>query len=294
MAQADNIYDSVIKDILDNGIWDKDQEVRTKWADGTPAYTKSIISTQMKFDNKETPILTKKKVAWKTAIRELLWIWQMQSNDVRILREMGVNIWNEWELPDGTIGKSYGYQLGKRIKTKRKAQYVDGSIDVMSKPHYIRSTQVDELLLGLKTDPSSRRHVTSLWNIDDLSEMSLNPCVWNTQSLVKDGYLHLIVGVRSNDMGLGNAFNTFQYHVLQRMLAQVTGHKLGTLTFNINDAHIYERHEDLLKEQLSLPEYPAPTLWINPDITDFYDFTIDDFDLIDYQSGPAIKMEVAI
>jgi thymidylate synthase len=288
MGVYDNIYHDLVSDIIQNGIWDKDQKVRTKWADGTPAYTKSIISKQIVFDNSETPILTTKKVAWKTAIKELLWIWQQKDNDVDNLNKQGVKIWDEWKQDDGTIGKAYGYQLGKECR----AMYAGK--DLKGNSTYIHIDQVDYLLHQLQLNPSSRRHITSLWSIEDLDDMALNPCVWATQWLVKEGKLHLIVQVRSNDIALGQPFNVFQYYVLQRMIAQVTNYEMGTLTFNINDLHAYERHLDALTEQINRESYEAPILWVNPDVEDFYDFTIDDFKLIDYKHGETIRMEVAI
>ena len=246
----------------------------------------------MKFDNKEVPILTQKRVAWKTAIKEILAFWKDKEYRFDYFHKHNIHIWDEWEIKDGkwkgTIGPSYGYQMGKLV---RKGELLD---IVHGEPTYKMLDQVDYLLDQLKKNPSSRRHITSLWNIHDLDEMALNPCVWNTQWLVKEGSLHLIVGVRSNDMGLGNPFNVLQYYVLQRMIAQVTGYEIGTLTFNINDAHIYERHIEPLEKQISLPSYPAPILRINPEIKNFYDFTIDDFDLVGYEHGPTISMEVAI
>lgn len=289
MAKADLIYNQVAENIITNGVWDKDHDVRTVWADGTKAYTKSIISQQVTFDNTEVPIITSKRVAWKTAIKELLWIWQMKNNNVKDLQAMGVKIWNEWEIKDEddkwyqTIGPSYGYQMGKKVRTIKDGVFAQHKAD-----------QVDYLLNQLTFNPSSRRHVTSLWNIDELDEMALNPCVWNTQWLVKEGKLHLIVGVRSNDWALGAPFNQFQYYVLQRMIAQVTGYEMGTLTFNINDCHLYERHIEPVLEQIQRPVFEAPILHINPDVTDFYRFTIDDFELVNYQYGETIKMEVAI
>jgi thymidylate synthase len=305
MGQADKIYDGIIQDILLNGVWDKDQTVRTKWADGTPAHTKSVITAQMKFDNKEVPILTKKKVAWKTAIKEApIGFWQKKTNSFEVMHDMNIRIWDEWEIKEGewagTIGPSYGYQLGKLVR-KVKLSEVQSIIEsgYLSKNHliegdYVWLDQVDYLLWQLKFYPSSRRHVVSLWNINDLDEMALNPCVWNTQWIVKEGRLHLVVGVRSNDMALGNPFNVFQYYVLQRMIAQVTKLDMGTLTFNINDAHIYERHIETIQEQLSHEEHKPPIFWVNPEIKSFYDFTMDDFNLIDYNHGPNLKFEVAI
>ncbi|GED12361.1 thymidylate synthase [Aneurinibacillus migulanus] len=277
MSIADIIYKDLVSDILENGEWDKDQKVRTRWEDGTPAYTKSVISKQITFDNSEVPILTTKKVAWKSAIHELLWFYVKRTSDCAYLDENNVTIWKEWTSANNNIGKAYGYQLGKPIMLKGKI-----------------TNQVHHLIEELMTNPASRRHVISLWNIDDLDQMALYPCVWNNQWLVKQGKLHLIVQIRSNDLALGNPFNVFQYYVLQRMMSQVTGYELGTLTFNINDLHIYERHIEPLQEQIQREAYAAPELRINPDVKNFDDFTIDDFELVNYQYHPAIKMEVAI
>lgn len=302
--QADKQYKELIQTIDDIGVMDYGASVRAKWLDGTPAYTKSWISQSMKFDGTETPLLTTKRVAWKTAIKEMLWIWQMKSNRVQDLRDMGVTIWDEWEKKDGTIGKAYGYQLGK---LKPRMYFEDNLLESFrnreiskikttcdNAGHIVYIDQVDYLLHQLKHNPTSRRHVTNLWNPDELFEMALPPCVYETQWFVKEGHLHLEVRSRSNDVGLGMPFNIFQYFVLQNMIAQVTGYKVGGFTYNIGDAHIYDRHLDVLREQVNRPTFKPPTLWINPEIKSFYDFTIDDFKLIDYQYGDAIEMEVAI
>jgi thymidylate synthase len=286
MSNYDIQYAELVRDIIDNGISDDDQKVRTVWADGTPAYTKSIISQKLVFDNTEVPILTTKRVAWKTSIHELLWFYVHRTSDVTYLRDNNVKIWDEWTREDNTIGKAYGYQLGKEIITN--VRQVSGGI------RYDIRNQVDILIDGLKNNPASRRHIISLWNIDDLHDMVLYPCVWNSQWLIKGGKLHLIVQVRSNDVALGQPFNVFQYYVLQRMVCQVTGYELGTLTFNINDCHIYSRHEEGLLEQISREPFKAPELWINPDVKNFDDFTIDDFKLIGYDHHPSIEFEVAI
>ncbi|ATF13513.1 thymidylate synthase [Brevibacillus brevis X23] len=277
MSNFDIQYNQLINDIIQNGEWDNDQPVRAKWLDGEPAYTRSVISKKLQFDNTEVPILTTKQVYWKTAIKELLWIWQKKSNKVQVLRDMNCRIWDEWELPDGTIGKAYGYQLGQKCR-KVNGEMLD---------------QVDYLLWSLKNNPS-RRMMTTLWDKNDLDSMSLTPCVWKTNWIVKQGKLHLIVGIRSNDMALGNPFNVFQYYVLQRMITQVTGYSLGNLTFDIDDCHIYDRHLNALREQIERRSYDSPTLWINPEVKSFYDFTSDDFALIDYKYHPSTKMEVAI
>lgn len=290
MSIADFYYNELVEDIINNGYTNEGENIRPKWADGTPAYSKSVIGRSLRFNNMEVPILTTKRVAWKTAIKELLWIWQMKSNKVQDLRDMGVKIWDEWELEDGTIGKAYGYQLGKKNRIKVNTGTSMGSCHCS----YEKLDQVDYLLWQLERNPSSRRHITNLWNPDELDDMSLTPCVYETQWHVKENKLHLEVRCRSNDIALGHPFNVFQYNVLQRMIAQVTGYELGEYIFHIGDAHIYDRHIEYLKMQLELPAYPAPILLINPEIKNFYDFTIDDFQLVDYKHGPTIKMEVAI
>ncbi|MER2006525.1 MAG: thymidylate synthase [Psychrobacillus sp.] len=298
MNHADRQYKFLVDTIHRVGTWDKYQNVRTKWADGTPAYTKSWMGLKMTFDNSEVPIITTKHVAWKTAIKELLWIWQMKSNRVQDLRDMGVNIWNEWELKDGTIGKAYGYQLGKKNRRydidKTNLEALNVKLPVQINNGKFILDQVDYLIQELINNPSSRRHITTLWNPDDLDDMSLTPCVYETQWHVKDGRLHLEVGCRSNDIALGNPFNVFQYNVLQRMIAQVVGLKLGNYNYRIGDVHYYERHEDALLEQVNRESFEAPTLWINPEVKNFYDFTIDDFKLINYQHGEKTNYEVAI
>lgn len=293
MSQADVQYNQIVNDIIRYGYSDVGEEVRTRWKDGQHAFSLSLISNSMRFDNKEVPIITSKKVAWKSAIKELLWIWQMKSNRVQDLKDMGVNIWNEWEQEDGTIGKAYGYQLGKKNRKIRQSYFGGLGNQEIAYFHYLVD-QVDYLLHQLTHNPSSRRHITTLWNPDDLDEMSLTPCVYETQWYVKGGKLHLEVRSRSNDMGLGNPFNVFQYNVLQRMIAQVLGYELGEYIFNIGDGHVYDRHLEPMAEQIERPTYDAPTLWINPDIKNFYDFTIEDFQLIDYKHGEKIPMEVCV
>lgn len=276
--QADKQYNEIVKDIIDNGYKSHDGEVRTVWENGEPAHTKSLIGKEMRFDNTELPILTTKRIAWKSAIKEILWIWQQKSNNVQDLRDVGIKYWNEWEDENQTIGRGYGYQL------KNKVREIDGK----------ELDQVDHLLYNLKNNPQSRRHITNMWQIEDLDHMTLTPCVYQTQWHVKGGKLHLEVRSRSNDMALGNPINIFQYNVLQRMFAQVLGYELGEFIYNIGDAHIYDGHEKGLLEQMNREMYDLPELRINPNIDNFYDFTIDDFELVNYKHGEDIKFEIAI
>ncbi|MGM9988462.1 MAG: thymidylate synthase [Bacillaceae bacterium] len=277
MAEADVQYNQIIKRILNEGKWDG--VPRAKWDDGEPAFAKTILNQRMMFDNSEgIPILTSKKVAINSAIAEILWIWQKKSNVVQDLRDMGSPVWNKFELEDGTIGKAYGWQLGNKNRPVE-----DEELD-----------QVDFLIHELKTNPYSRRIKTTLWCVEDLPFMSLEPCVYETHWQYWDDKLHLTVNIRSNDMGLGNPFNIFQYSVLHRLIAQVVNIPVGTICFNIDNSHVYDRHVIQLSEQIERKTYQAPELWINPEIDNFYDFTLDDIKLINYQHGEPIRLELSV
>lgn len=303
MSQADIVYNKVIQDILDHGKWDTGGNVRTKWKDGATAYTKSILDAQMKFDNsKEVAIYTSKRVPQKDPLNEGFWIWRDKSNNVEQLREMGCTVWDEWEREDGTIGKSYGWQLRNK---KRKVEitpeldkmYINKELNDVVFSNFSNHAfldQVDYLIYTLKTNPYSRRIKTTLWCVEDLDDMALEPCVYETHWQMWDDKLNLTVCVRSNDMGLGNPYNVYQYSIIHRLIAQVTGHQVGSICFNIDNAHIYDRHIDKLEEQITRETFNSPTVWINPEIQSFYDFTIDDIKLENYQCGKGIKLEVAL
>lgn len=283
MSYADFVYNQLIYDILEDGVWENPENVRPKYAgDGAPATYKSLTGVRMQFNSNEVPILTTKEVPQKDPIEELFWIWQDKSNKIEDLQKRGCKVWNAWEIKDGpwagTIGPAYGYQLG------RKCYKVDG----------VLMDQVDYVLHCLKHDRASRGIITTLWDITQLDQMALRPCVWSTQWIVKQGKLDLIVQIRSNDMALGNPYNIYQYGILQRLFAQVSDLEVGKLIFNIGDAHIYDRHEDGLRKQICERPYPAPELWINPEIKNFYDFTTNDIKLINYQHGKKYKYEIAI
>lgn len=263
MSQADKQYLQIVKDILDHGYYANNRT-------GVPAY--KLPQQVMRFDlEKEFPILTTKFVAFKTAVKELLWIWQLQSNDVHKLQDMGVKVWNEWMQPDGTIGKAYGYQIAK-------------------------FHQLDTLLATLKDNPQSRRMIVTLWNVEDLPDMALQPCAYETLWDVTDGRLNCTLVQRSGDMGLGIPFNMAQYAVLIHLIAQVSGLRPGTFMHVINNAHIYENHVEALKTQLERAEQAktAPSLWINPEVTDFYQFKPEDIRLEGYEHLGKLSMEVAV
>lgn len=301
MSQADIQYNAIIKDILENGKWDK--EVRARWKDGLPAYAKSVLNKQMIFDNsKEIPLLTSKRVPLKDPIIELFWIWQKKSNIVQELRDMGCTIWDEWEMPDGTIGKAYGWQLKNKFRKVKPNDILLQMIDNDELSDNVKQNdegfylldQVDYLLYMLKANPYSRRIKTTLWCVEDLDEMALEPCVYETHWQMWDDKLHLTVSIRSNDMGLGNPYNIYQYSILHRLIAQITGHKVGTICFNIDNAHVYDRHIEALKEQIQNPIYKAPIVLINPTVKSFYDFKLEDITVMGYKHNGTIRFEVAI
>lgn len=276
MSYADKIFKENVKDILENGVWDTDKEVRPKWLDGTPAHTVKKFCIVNRYDlSKEFPIMTIRKQSFKNAVDEILWIWQKKSNKIADLHS---HIWDSWAGEDGTIGKAYGYQLGV------KNVYKEGEFD-----------QVDRVLYDLKHNPASRRIMTNIYNFADLHEMNLYPCAYSMTFNVTGDKLNGILNQRSNDMAVANNWNVMQYAVLIMMFAQVTSFKPGELVHVIADAHIYDRHIPAVKQMLENPEYPAPKLIINPDVKDFYDFKVEDFVLEDYKATPlGTKLEVAV
>ena len=276
MSYADKVFRANAEDILQNGVWDTDKEVRPKWLDGTPAHTVKKFCIVNRYDlSKEFPIMTLRKQGFKNAVDEILWIWQKKSNKISDLHS---HIWDSWAGEDGTIGKAYGYQLGVKHK------YKEGEFD-----------QVDRVLFDLKNNPASRRIMTNIYTFADLNEMNLYPCAYSMTFNVTGDKLNGILNQRSNDMAVANNWNVMQYAVLMHMFAQVSGLKVGELVHVIADAHIYDRHIPSVKEMLLNPEYPAPKFVMNPDVKNFYDFTIDDFKLEGYEATPLKrKLEVAV
>lgn len=276
MSYADKVFIENVNDILTNGVWDTDKEVRPHWADGTPAHTVKKFCIVNRYDlQKEFPILTLRKTYFKSAIDEILWIWQKKSNNVRDLKS---RIWDSWADENGSIGKAYGYQLAK------KSVYKEGEFD-----------QVDRVLYDLKHNPQSRRILTNIYNFDDLHEMNLYPCAYSMTFNVSGDTLNGILNQRSQDTLTANNWNVVQYAVLLHMFAQVSGLRAGELVHVIADAHIYDRHVPIVKEIIQNPQFDAPKFKINHDIKNFYDFTVDDFELENYQyNNLDKKIEVAI
>lgn len=276
MSYADTLFIDMCKDILEHGVDTKGEKVRPVWADGEKAYTIKKFGVINRYDlSKEFPAITLRKTYIKSAIDELLWIWQKKSNNTKDLKS---RIWDEWADEDGSIGKAYGYQLGV------KHQYKEGMMD-----------QVDRVLYDLKHNPYSRRIMTNIYVHEDLHEMNLYPCAYSmTFNVTKDPedgklVLNAILNQRSQDILTANNWNVVQYAVLVHMFAQVSDMKVGELIHVIADAHIYDRHVPIVEELIQRPTYPAPIFKMNPDVKNFYDFTLDDFTIEDYQTGPQVK-----
>lgn len=264
MSRADDIFVLNMRDILDNGVWDTDLEVRPRWSDGMPAHTVKKFGIINRYDlRKEFPVLTVRRTYFKSCIDELLWIWQKKSNNVK---DLNSKIWNQWADENGSIGKAYGYQLG--IKHK----YREGEFD-----------QVDRVLYDLKNNPASRRIMTNIYNFADLHEMNLYPCAYSMTFNVSGDTLNGILNQRSNDMLTANNWNVVQYATLLIMLAQVSDLKAGELIHVIADAHIYDRHVPIVEEILKMPRLAAPGLEVDKSVKNFYDFTVDSFRLVDYK-----------
>ena len=264
MSRADELFIQNCRDILDNGVWDTDLAVRPHWEDGTPAHTVKKFGIVNRYNlQEEFPILTIRRTYWKTAVDELLWIWQKKSNNIH---DLNSHIWDAWADENGSIGKAYGYQLGV------KHIYPEGEFD-----------QVDRVLYDLKHNPASRRILTNLYNHHDLHEMALYPCAYSMTFNVSGKTLNAILNQRSQDMLTANGWNVMQYAALVRMMAQVSGLEAGELVHVIADAHIYDRHVPVVEELISRAPYEAPTLWMDPSVTDFYAFTKDSFQLEGYR-----------
>ena len=264
MSKADEIFRQNMRDIIDNGVSDADLTVRPHWADGTPAHTIKRFCIVNRYNlAEEFPVITLRRTAFKSAVDELLWIWQKKSNNVHDLKS---HIWDSWADETGSIGKAYGYQLGVKHK------YKEGMFD-----------QVDRVLFDLKNNPASRRIITNIYVHADLNEMNLYPCAYSVTFNVANGRLNAILNQRSNDMAVANNWNVVQYAVLVHMLAQVSGLKVGELVHVIADAHIYDRHVPQVERMLQGTPHKAPKFWINPEITDFYKFTVDDVKLENYE-----------
>ena len=270
MSKADKIFVDMCKDIIENGFSDEGQDVRPRWEDGAPAHTVKKFGVVNRYDlSEEFPILTLRPTYLKSAIDEILWIWQKKSNNIK---DLNSHIWDEWADENGSIGKAYGYQLGVKHK------YKEGEFD-----------QVDRVLFDLKNNRYSRRIMTNIYVHSDLNEMNLYPCAYSMTFNVTGNKLNAVLNQRSQDVLAANNWNVVQYAALVHMFAQVSGLEVGELVHVIADAHIYDRHIPLIKEMIKREQFDAPKLVINKEVKNFYDFTVDDFKLENYQKGEQIK-----
>ena len=264
MSRADRLYIETCQRILTDGVSDEGLPVRPRWQDGTPAHTKRLFGVVNRYDlREEFPIMTLRRTYFRSCVDELLWIWQKKSNNVHDLKS---RIWDSWADETGSIGKAYGYQLGKKYR------FPEGEND-----------QVDHVLYALRHDPASRRILTNLYNFEELSEMALAPCAYSMTFQVSGSTLNAILNQRSQDMLTANNWNVVQYAVLVHMLAQVSGLVAGELVHVIADCHIYDRHIPMVERLLEREPLPAPEFYVNPKIDDFYAFTPEDFSLKNYR-----------
>lgn len=264
MSYADKVFIETCKDILENGVWDTDLDVRPRWEDGTPAHTIKKFGVVNRYDlSKEFPMLTLRKTFLKSAVDEMLWIWQKKSNNIN---DLGSHVWDSWADENGSIGKAYGYQLGV------KHRYKEGDMD-----------QVDRVIYDLKHNPQSRRILTNIYVHQDLSEMALYPCAYSMTFNVSGNKLNAILNQRSQDMLAANIWNVAQYAALTCMLAQVSGFEPGEFVHVIADAHIYDRHVPIVKELIEKTPFDAPTVTLDKSIDDFYKFTKDSFTVENYK-----------
>jgi len=271
MSRADQIFIDMCKDVLENGFSSEGQKVRAVWeSDGAPAHTIKKFGVVNRYNlQEEFPALTLRPTPVKNCVDELLWIWQKKSNRIADLKS---HIWDAWADETGTIGKAYVYQLGVKYK------FAQGEMD-----------QVDNVLWQLKHAPYSRRIMTNIYNFADLSEMGLEPCAYSMTFNVTGNKLNAILNQRSQDILVANNWNVFQYAILTMMFAQVSGLEPGEFVHMIADAHIYDRHVPIVKEMIERPTFPAPKVTLNPEIKNFYDFTVDDVIVENYQANPQIK-----
>jgi thymidylate synthase len=276
MSKADNIFINMCRDILENGFSSEGQDVRAKWEDGTKAHTIKKFAAVNRYDlSEEFPALTLRPTNIKAAIDEILWIWQKKSSNIK---DLNSKIWDAWSNDDGSIGKAYGYQLGVKHK------YSEGDFD-----------QVDRVIFDLKHNPYSRRIMTNIYVHQDLCEMNLYPCAYSMTFNVTGNKLNGILNQRSQDILVANNWNVVQYAILIHMLARASNLEVGELVHVIADAHIYDRHVEIVKELIERETYAAPKLIINPEIKSFYDFKVEDFIVENYKAGPQVtKIPVAV
>ncbi len=276
MFKANKIYKQNLEELLNSPYNTLDGKVRPHYkSDGKPAHTQYITDVTDVYDisKGEFPISTYRSIPWKSAIGELLWIYQLQSNDINVLeKEFNIKWWEPWDIGDGTIGQRYGAIIKRYDLINKTINY-------------------------LKNNKYSRRIIMNMWQLKDFSETNgLNPCVYSTTWNVRGEYLDVFVLQRSSDYIISEGFNRLQYCALLMMIAQCTGLKPGKMTYHVNNMHIYDRHIPIAKDILkNKPTDKQPILKINPEVKNFGDFAVDDFSLENFESnGKNYKFDIAI
>lgn len=261
-------YNDLLRHVMQHG---------TKKEDRTGTGTVSVFGYQMRFDlQKGFPLVTTKKVHTRSIIHELLWFLKGDTN-IKYLKDNGVSIWDEWADENGNLGPVYGYQW--RSWPSANGEHID---------------QISQLIEQIKKNPDSRRLLVNAWNVSEISKMKLPPCHILFQFYVADGKLSCQLYQRSADLFLGVPFNIASYALLTHMVAQVCGLEVGEFIHTLGDAHIYSNHFDQVNLQLTREPLPLPTLKLNPDVKNIFDFTYEDITIENYQSHPAIKAAVAV
>lgn len=280
MSYADRLFKETCRDILENGTDTRGEKVRPRWEDtGEFAYTIKKFGVVNRYDlRKEFPAITLRKVALKSAMDEILWIYQKKSNNVK---DLNSHIWDSWADESGSIGTCYGDVI------RRKFLYKGEQTD-----------QMDYVLRQLKENPYSRRIMTNMYQYEYLHSGHLDPCcysmTYNVTKTEEGLVLNAVLNQRSQDMLTANGWNVCQYAILLMMVAQVNDMIPGELVHIIADAHIYDRHVPMVKELLEREEHPAPRVWLNPEVKDFYQFTVKDLHVEDYVTGPQMTIPVAV
>lgn len=313
MSYADQVFKEMCQDIINNGTDTQGEKVRPHWPDGTPAYTIKKFGVCNRYDlRKEFPALTLRRTAIKSAVDEILWIWQKKSNNIKDLKS---KIWDEWADEKGSIGKAYGYQLGRKFRhhkidvpedvdyheyieeiiTEMENEYPSVAIFKENDAYSVYMDQVDAVIYDIRNNPYSRRIITNIFNHADLSDMRLQPCAYSmTFNVTKEkGYdkliLNGILNQRSQDVLAANNWNVVQYAILLMMIAQCCDMIPGELVHMIADAHIYDRHVDAINTLLEREPLPAPRVSLNPHIKNFYEFTPEDVFVEGYETHEQIK-----
>lgn len=280
MSRADQLFITMCEDIIEHGTDTKGELVRPKWEDGSSAYTIKKFGVVNRYDlREEFPAITLRKTALKSAMDEILWIYQKKSNNIHDLKS---HIWDAWADEDGSIGTAYGYVIGEKFSYK--GEMID---------------QMDYVLKQLKENPYSRRIMTNMYQFHDLATGRLDPCCYSmtynvTQNEQGQLVLNAVLNQRSQDILTANNWNVCQYAILLMMVAQVNDMIAGELVHVIADAHIYDRHVPLVKELIARKTYDAPKVWLNPEVKDFYAFTTADLHVEDYRHGEQITIPVAV